>query len=500
MPTAGKTPNSGPTVAGSHPPFSGVDGAAFATEPAVRRSPSLLPVLLLFLSIISLATITSFIQARNRRLQREINEVLVPASTAAMEAETGIARQMAAWHALARTGNREYLAAYYTALAQEQTALRALTPLVPRFHSGVGQRLDTLVALLEKWNTTVRPTDAPRADETPAAAHRRVDAEQTLYRQTLNAATSLASAITDVEIQRRREIDAAERLDWRFTLVLCITALFAGGVLLWLDHRSRMFAAAAERRRREVERLMESRAGLMRGLTHDIRNPLGSVDGYVYVLQSGMKGDLNAQQRDVLRRIQRSVRSSLDLLESVIELSRTETDRLSIRLQEVDLAVLLHEIVEDAAEFADKKELLLESHIPAALPVTTDAGRVRRVVENLVSNAIKYTPAGGTVSVVAALEQRADPPRDWITIQVRDSGIGIPEADRERIFEEFFRVEGAEQHASGLGVGLAISRRMARMLGGDLTVSSVEARGSNFQFSWPCATPDERPAQHKQSG
>jgi signal transduction histidine kinase len=165
-----------------------------------------------------------------------------------------------------------------------------------------------------------------------------------------------------------------------------------------------------------------------------------------------------------------------------MDLYRSETEGLRINSVTLDVAALVATIVEDYTGEARHADIALTTEIRSGQTqqvANTDPVRVRQIVGNLVSNAIKYTPAGGTIAITV---RAAPQSKDTIEVEVRDSGPGIDPEFHERIFEEFFRVPGVEGVA-GTGVGLAISRRLARMLGGDLTVNSSVGWGSTFTVS-----------------
>jgi PAS domain S-box-containing protein len=246
--------------------------------------------------------------------------------------------------------------------------------------------------------------------------------------------------------------------------------------------------AEAERRREELERVTESRARLMRGFTHDVKNPLGAADGYAQLLEDGILGEMTPKQRESIGRIRRSIETSLNLIHDLLELARAEAGQLEIETVPIDVAALAREAVEDFRAQAAAAGLGLEVHADGPLRTETDPARVRQVLSNLLSNAVKYTPEGG-ITVEAGVNARAGAPGDGrcIAIRVSDTGPGIPAEKRETIFQEFTRLDPDAQH--GAGVGLAISRRIARQLGGDITVESKGGRGSTFTFWIPRRTP-----------
>lgn len=235
---------------------------------------------------------------------------------------------------------------------------------------------------------------------------------------------------------------------------------------------------------------MESRARLIRGFTHDLKNPLGAADGFAQLLQEGVLGELAPRQREGVGRIRASLESSLRLIGDLLELARAESGQIELRCVKADIARLAREVAEEHRAQAAAAHLTLEVRTPATPLLTkTDPIRVRQVLGNLVGNAAKYTEEGG---VRVRVEERADGPREgrWIAVAVHDTGPGIPPEMHEQIFEEFQRLDSPR--TQGAGIGLAISRHVARLLGGDITLESEPGVGSTFTF-WIPLTPVPSP-------
>src|SRR5690606_25624071 len=193
------------------------------------------------------------------------------------------------------------------------------------------------------------------------------------------------------------------------------------------------------------------------------------------------------QQREILGRVRHGIGAAVEIVSDLLELSRAEAGQLEIQAAPTDVAPILAAAADDHQFQAEEQRIVLECEVPRQLPrIPTDAQRVRAILGNLVSNALKYTPAGGRVAVSATVTE--DGPRGsgrWLALSVADTGPGVAPEDRERIFEEFYRVDATAAAAHGLGLGLAISRRVARALGGDITVESELGRGSTFTLWLP---------------
>lgn len=250
----------------------------------------------------------------------------------------------------------------------------------------------------------------------------------------------------------------------------------------------------SERRREDLERLTESRVRLMRGFSHDVKNPLGAADGYAQLLEDGVIGELTDRQKESVGRIRRSLRSSLALIDDLLELARAEAGQVEIRRAPTDVRDAVREMAEEYRAQAEAKGLTLEIRVPDEVPVIhSDTGRVRQILGNLVSNAVKYTPDG---TITVAVDTREDPgapgPGEWVAVAVRDTGPGIPRDQQHLLFQEFARIEPGT--GTGAGIGLAISRRLASALGGDITLDSDAGQGATFTLWLPLELVRDRDA------
>jgi signal transduction histidine kinase len=237
--------------------------------------------------------------------------------------------------------------------------------------------------------------------------------------------------------------------------------------------------------RRELERLMRSRQRLMRGFSHDVKNPLGAADGYAELLRSGIYGEVSAAQLQSIERIRRAIHRALSLIDDLHELARAETGNIALHLEALDVGELARTSAEEYRGAATAAGLTLNLEVGEDLPtVVTDATRVTQIVGNLLSNAIKYTKSG---SVTLGVRRQPVPaPVDGnagVEFDVMDTGMGIPADKREVIFEEFSRLGGSDK--PGAGLGLAISKRIAEVLGGEISFESELGRGSTFTLRVP---------------
>jgi signal transduction histidine kinase len=364
------------------------------------------------------------------------------------------------------------------AIARERNDERELNSFVARLGPEAIERLVQLRSAEQRW----RATTASEKRLSGAAAR---DAWSEGGRDVIAAADSLHRHLLAVWTDGRERVRRLERVDVAVAVALTPIALIALGIVVTLENRVRRFAAEADDRAAKLARSVEVRAALIHGVVHDIKNPLGAASGYADLLGDGFAGSTNDQQSEMIRRIKRLVGTAQSTASELVDLARVDAGEYPIERRETNLAATMREIVDDYQARATQKGISLTLETPSdVVPAITDPLRVRHIVENLLSNALKYTPSKGAIRVVMTVDQSDEGPR-MARIAVADTGPGIPEELRDRIFEAFFRIPSSEKVAPGSGLGLAISRRIARLLGGDLTVAASDGGGSVFTLVLP---------------
>ena len=236
---------------------------------------------------------------------------------------------------------------------------------------------------------------------------------------------------------------------------------------------------AAHAARAEAERANRAKSEFLAMMSHDLRTPLNAIGGYRQLLELGVHGPLNVGQRETLERIKRAQDHLLHLISEVLSFSQLEARAVSMAwsLVPVDPTVRGLEALVRPQLDAKRLTFVLAGHDPDAT-MYVDVERLSRIVVNLLTNAIKFTPAGGRVS----LDWTAEPER--VVIRVSDTGIGIPSDRLEAIFEPFVQIPGQKvMNPDGVGLGLAIGRRLARAMHGDLRASSVPGEGTTFELT-----------------
>jgi phosphoserine phosphatase RsbU/P len=219
-------------------------------------------------------------------------------------------------------------------------------------------------------------------------------------------------------------------------------------------------------------------------LAHDIRTPIGAIEAYSSLMQDELYGPINDRQREALGRVRMSGRHLLSLLDNVMEMARLNAGVLRVESEPVALVEVAREAVHMLLPQADAKLQTLQLGRPANVLVTADHARVRQVLVNLIGNAVKFTPEGGSITVDTA--RRAVASAHWGEIRVTDTGPGIADADRAAILEPYYRSEATAQ-LPGVGLGLAISHALVQQMGGRLEVESQLGVGSSFIIQFPRA-------------
>ena len=290
-----------------------------------------------------------------------------------------------------------------------------------------------------------------------------------LYREVTEAREHLEQQAAELEMQAEELEQAQEELHVsNLELQRANDALLARTEEL---DRARITAEEANR----------AKSDFLASMSHELRTPLNAIAGYAQLLEMGIRGPITEEQRLDLQRIQRSHTHLLALVNDVLNFAKLEAGRVHLFMSPVRIAELLAGIETLILPQLNAKALTYEYRSgDGALAITTDRERVQQVVLNLLSNAIKYTDAGGQV----VLDWSAT--TDEIRIRVSDTGRGIPADRLDVIFDPFVQVDRQSAGAlEGVGLGLAISRDIARALGGDITASSEINRGSVFTFTLP---------------
>jgi signal transduction histidine kinase len=300
------------------------------------------------------------------------------------------------------------------------------------------------------------------------------------------------------------------------------TALWVAGILGILllgvgvarerGHSLQVAARSADIERLSIEALRANamKSEFLANVSHELRTPLTAIVGFVEMLRDGVYGDLASRQIGPVDRIAASATHLRHLVDQILDIARIAAGRLEVSRELISLRPYVLNIASELESLFSERSLRLSISVPSTLPrVRTDPTHLRHILVNLLGNAAKYTPSGGVAvrgRLVNALTATRATPDDpvlfglapnkevpWVAIQVVDSGVGVPETDRERIFDEFEQVNAGPRTDSverGTGLGLAISRRLARSLGGEITLESQVGKGSTFTVWIPVDAAD----------
>jgi signal transduction histidine kinase/PAS domain-containing protein len=229
----------------------------------------------------------------------------------------------------------------------------------------------------------------------------------------------------------------------------------------------------------EAQVASRSKSEFLAMMSHELRTPLNALEGYSGLLEDGIFGPVNDEQRNALDRMRVARAHLVETIDQVLDVARVEAGTKPVHPERVDAASLITQAVETLRGLAERKSLYLKVDVGEVTTVRTDPKLLRQILTNLVGNAVKFTPRGG-VTVTAWCEA------DALRVDVADTGPGIPAGHHERIFEPFVQVDATTTRSEGgTGLGLALSREFARLLGGDVTLVSAEGEGSTFVLRLP---------------
>jgi signal transduction histidine kinase len=223
-------------------------------------------------------------------------------------------------------------------------------------------------------------------------------------------------------------------------------------------------------------------------MSHELRTPLNAIGGYVELLEMGLRGPITEEQADDLRRIKASQRHLLRLITEVLDYARLGSGHTELRFDDVDLNDILREAEMMTMPQIRARDLEYSYNSPdCRIVVRADPHRLQQIVLNLLSNAIKFTEPGGTIHMTCKLVSDASSGgRRSVHVSVTDTGRGIPSDQIDGIWQPFVQVgRKLNQPGEGVGLGLAISRDLARRLGGELRATSEPGRGSEFTLALP---------------
>jgi signal transduction histidine kinase len=219
-------------------------------------------------------------------------------------------------------------------------------------------------------------------------------------------------------------------------------------------------------------------------VSHEIRSPMNSVQMQIQVILDGLAGELTEKQRDILTRAHLKIENLANMTTELLDLARIESGLITLEREPVSMADVIREQVAFHLPFALSASIELAVDVPETLPpVLANRRNMEEVLSNLVTNAIKYSPGGGRVTVSAAIVG------DYLRIQIQDTGMGISAEDQHRVFQRFYRVKDEKtRYINGTGLGLAIVKSILESHQGRIKIDSQEGEGSTFSVFLPILT------------
>jgi signal transduction histidine kinase len=288
------------------------------------------------------------------------------------------------------------------------------------------------------------------------------------------AQTAEESAVEELEQQNRDLLDVLSELEEKREELERLNRELA---------ESNQELEEANAKLREVSDLKEE---FLAVTTHDLRSPLTVISGVISFFSSGRLGELTPEQQNMVSMMERNTQNLIELVNDLLDSAKLESGTLQLDLATVDLSALVAEASEGMRTVAAEKGITLDARLPEDLPrVSADRAKLRRVVVNLLSNALKFTPKGGRVEV------RAAPEGGMMRVSVTDNGVGIPAEDLPRLFDKFEQARTRAPHSErGTGLGLYITRQIVELHGGEINATSQVGKGSTFSFTIPIAEED----------
>jgi signal transduction histidine kinase len=441
-----------------------------------------LPLGAVILAVLALVALPVLRVAQVRPFNEEIRTVTEPSRTLLTRIHVALALEQSLLRDFIEGSDSVAVSRYRKAVADERTAYEELAPLILRLGPKVKSEFEQLRELERAWHGEIDKLLSrglgQRFTRDPMHAK--------LYEDVLLTVARLDEGLNEAAANRRAAVETTNRAQVWITFAVGIIALSTVLVIAWLGTSLRSFAVNEETGRQRLQEAIDSRQRLVRGITHDLKNPLHTIFGTAEILGEEIPGPLNPDQKNMVRRIEGSARHLVSMVTDLLEMSLAEGGSLSIRPVPTALPELLTQTVEGYTESARTAGLDLKFSIAARpFDIVTDPQRVSQIMQNLLSNALKYTPAGGCVTVSVAMRRVPDSAAsiEMVAIDVSDTGGGIPNDQLEHIFDEFARLD-SHRNLPGSGLGLAIARRIALLLGGNLTADS-SPNGSTFTLWLP---------------
>jgi signal transduction histidine kinase len=356
----------------------------------------------------------------------------------------------------------------------DEAKLRSIIRGTYRSASGLGVGLIGTRRLMDEFDIQSKPDEGTRVSVVkwlPPAEAEQVRARADFLRDFVNTEED-DSALEELSRQNRDLVQVLSELEEKRELLERLNTK--------LEESNRELNEA-NARLRELSAMKEEFLALT---THDLRSPLTVISGVINFFTSGRLGEMTAEQKNMVAMMERNTQNLIELVNDLLDASKLESGTMRLDPASIELRGLVGELREQMQPLAHEKEISLEDDVPEDLPpLRADRAKLRRILVNLVSNALKFTPKGGRVRLGASREG------SLVRVSVEDTGVGIQREDLHDIFDKYAQARSrATRSEKGTGLGLYITRQLVELHGGKISVQSEVGRGSTFSFTIPIAS------------
>ncbi len=448
-----------------------------------------LPAVFILFSLVALLVVPVLIRFRAEQIQTQIDRDVTPTRDLVEYFELALAREILAIRGFLLTTDEPFRDLIQERLAEIRQSEDTLRVLVEPLGPEVEQRFEEMRAAKEKWLAPNLDLIAGRLS--PEAFIQRIPTQQDRYEATIEAAQELKRAIGRFGDARRREIEAVEWLGVFITAGLAVFALLSASIVLWFSLRLRLLTEQLQRHARQEQTLrhvaeaaVRTRDEVLAIVSHDLRSPLTTIYMSIAFLE---EAGLTEKERWYLEVVRRSSEQMRRLIEDLLDVARIEAgNQLRVTPVRFEAPALAVEVCAAFQTQVQAKMQHLDGRLSEDLPpVHADRKRIYQVLTNLIDNAIKFTPDGGRIRLDAEAHGGE------VRFSVSDTGVGIAEEDRERIFQPYW--QGARQDHRGAGLGLVITKGIVEAHGGRIWVESTPGEGTTFHFTLSVAEAQETP-------
>lgn len=439
-----------------------------------RRQPSTgalaAAAVVVIVSLIALALLPLATRSASESYRSATEDHVEPARAALNELNYRLGLEMAALTRTAVTGDSRYLERYRRELEPQEQTMAVLAAHTAALGPELNGPFQDLQRQLEVWKGSVQQN---------------VDLQRLAfdddYTPTIEAIARVDEALTSYQSGRRQQVRVVQQIQMWTTVGLVLLAAVASSLVLWILQRLRSLAAmlsdesqARQSALEQEQKLVRMRDEILGVVAHDLRSPLTTIALSTQLIP----GSTETEKAELVETILSTTRRMQRLIQDLLDVTKLETSRLSIQQDEVDPIAIAREVVSEQRPIAREKQIMFETSIPDLTPkVCGDAGRLAQALTNLIGNALKFTPSGGTVRV--CLESDGS----HVRFEVADSGPGISPQDLPRLFEPFWQAKKTAH--LGAGLGLKITRGIAEAHGGSIEATNAPEGGARFVLTVP---------------